>query len=217
MAAGDPKAKCGARTPRGTCGQAAGWGTPTPGRGRCKLHGGLTPGSLAKHGAEAAQAEALLLGFPVPVDPHEAILGSLRIAWGEVAYFSQRIAELRREEIMGPVVVETTRPLKMEKGAEDPSYPITERREESPQLHVWLLARQRATDRATRYAEIAIRCKISEHLLDLARQTAAQWAPVLDTMLTRLGARDHPDAPAIVADALQQLEAGPVIEGSVAA
>lgn len=38
---------CGAKTRKGwPCRRPAGWGTNHPGRGRCKLHGGASPGAL---------------------------------------------------------------------------------------------------------------------------------------------------------------------------
>lgn len=42
---------CGAKARRGgICGQAAGWGTDHPGRGRCRLHGGASAGRPPIHG-----------------------------------------------------------------------------------------------------------------------------------------------------------------------
>lgn len=42
---------CGAKTRSGTpCNQPAGWGTDHLGEGRCKLHGGSSPGRPIKHG-----------------------------------------------------------------------------------------------------------------------------------------------------------------------
>lgn len=51
---------CGApkRQGEGTCARPAGWGTPHPGIGRCKLHGGSTPSHVAS--AQAKQAEAIV-------------------------------------------------------------------------------------------------------------------------------------------------------------
>lgn len=55
----DPR-HCGApkRQGGGTCTRPAGWGTPHPGIGRCKLHGGSTPTHVAA--ARQVQARAAL-------------------------------------------------------------------------------------------------------------------------------------------------------------
>jgi hypothetical protein len=52
--------KCGAdkRQGEGQCGRPAGWGTPHPGVGRCKLHGGSTASHV--EAAQQAQAQVLL-------------------------------------------------------------------------------------------------------------------------------------------------------------
>lgn len=211
---------CGARTRGkggGTCERVAGWGTSHRGVGRCRQHGGASPNAMLAGGAELARREALLMGHPVPVDPTEAILGCLRIAWGEVHYYSLRIDELRPDELMGPVVSLHRRPRKQEKGAEDPSFEVVETTEDAPQLNAWNRARDQAMDRVVKYSEVAVRCKIGERQIELAERLAGQLAPVVNGMLTELGVRDHPDAPQIVAKYLRMLEAGPVIEGSVAA
>ncbi len=62
---GEGKPKCGAQRPnqpRGTlCGRPAGWGTPHPGVGRCKRHGGSTQfQAVAVEKVEAERAAATL-------------------------------------------------------------------------------------------------------------------------------------------------------------
>lgn len=67
--------KCGAKKKQGDgcCKQAAGWGTPHPGTGRCKLHGGCAPSSRIA-GINAA-AEKLLYRHDAPPvsNPLEAL------------------------------------------------------------------------------------------------------------------------------------------------
>lgn len=85
---------CDARTRSGgTCRRPAGWGTPHPRRGRCKLHGGSTR-SQCEH---VAQEEALdfarnALGAEVDDDPLEAMLQAVRLASGTVAYWRTRLS-----------------------------------------------------------------------------------------------------------------------------
>lgn len=55
--------KCGAQTKKGKqCGRPAGWGTPHPGAGRCKLHGGSSTGAKTKEGKQRVSMNALKHG-----------------------------------------------------------------------------------------------------------------------------------------------------------
>lgn len=89
--------RCGGRKrddSGGTCRKPAGWGTPTPGRGRCRLHGGNTPSHRRR--AERAEAERAVAtyGLPVEVDPREALLQEVHRTAGHVAWLGQLVAEL---------------------------------------------------------------------------------------------------------------------------
>lgn len=83
---------------RTTCTQPAGWDTPHPGIGSCKLHGGSTPNHVA--GAERIKAEQAVLraqqtyGLPVDVEPGEALLGLVRVAAGVVGWLGAQVAQL---------------------------------------------------------------------------------------------------------------------------
>ena len=86
---------CGARTRAGgTCKKTAGWGTATPGFGRCRLHGGATPNGRTHAAREAAKAEAARLGAAIETDPHQALELALALVAGEVAYLRERVEEL---------------------------------------------------------------------------------------------------------------------------
>jgi hypothetical protein len=59
----DKGSKCGAKTRGGhPCGRPAGWGTPHPGSGRCKLHGGLSTGPKSTEGKKKIAANAIKHG-----------------------------------------------------------------------------------------------------------------------------------------------------------
>lgn len=78
---GHGAALCGAnkRQGEGTCAKPAGWGTPTPGTGRCRLHGGNTPTQAAAALRQVAMGEAReavrKLGFSPVGDPLTALQG----------------------------------------------------------------------------------------------------------------------------------------------
>src|SRR5262249_51693498 len=78
----------------GTCRAFAGQGTPHPGIGRCKFHGGLTPTHLTSAAGKEAQRRMGKLGAPVDVEPPEALLAVLRLSSGHVARLREEVAEL---------------------------------------------------------------------------------------------------------------------------
>ena len=88
---------CGAKTRKGTpCEQRAGHGTKHPGIGRCSKHGGSSPNAEVSGQVTLARREAQVMGQPLDMEPHTAILECIKIAAGEVQYASERIAELDR-------------------------------------------------------------------------------------------------------------------------
>jgi hypothetical protein len=91
-----PVKNCGAKkTQGGICQQPAGLGTDHLGHGRCKFHGGATPNG-EKHGAKAelnAMAERL------PVTPSEAVVGTLELVAGQLAYATLKVGELPEDKM----------------------------------------------------------------------------------------------------------------------
>lgn len=88
-------ATCGAktRTPdRHPCRKPAGWGTPTPGFGRCRLHGGATPAGKVNAARLEAKAAAAL-GAEVDLDPTAALELAVRLVGGEVAFLRGKLRE----------------------------------------------------------------------------------------------------------------------------
>jgi hypothetical protein len=89
--------KCGGKKKQseGTCTQAAGWGTPHPGTGRCKLHGGCAPSSVTA--GVSAQAEKLLYQRDAPpvTDPLSALqrLAGRAAAWEDI--IGEKVNEMR--------------------------------------------------------------------------------------------------------------------------
>ena len=205
-------ALCDAETRGGSrCKRPAGWGTSHLGVGRCKNHAGSTP-SHELHGAlELARRRAVVMGQPLEADPHEAILECIRIAAGEVRYASQQIEELEPGEEVGPVT--TTRPLKEEKGAEDPDHYVAEFG--PPALHIWIKVRHEAMDRLVNYSKIAIACGIAERQVRLAEAHAQELAERMRRFALALG---YEPADPKVRQALREAFSGPpVIEGRLAA
>jgi hypothetical protein len=84
---------CGARLGKrpGTCRLKAGWGTPHPGVGPCRLHGGMLPNVIRHHARREGEKMALQWGIELDIDPFEGILASVRMAYGAVAAFKARL------------------------------------------------------------------------------------------------------------------------------
>lgn len=78
---------------RGKCQRPAGWGTDHAGSGRCKLHGGSSPG-----GRKAAAKEAALefargaLGDAVPGSPLDAMQESVDLARGLILWYRHELS-----------------------------------------------------------------------------------------------------------------------------
>lgn len=201
---------CGAKTRSGgSCKRPAGWGTNHAGYARCKMHAGSTPSGQIAGLTELARRRAAVMGRPIDIDPHEAILECIRIAAGEVKYASDQIAELEEAEAVGPV--QTQRPLKEEKGAENPEHYVTEYG--PPALHIWIKVRHEAMDRLAKYAKAAIEAGIAERLVQLAEKQAELMAEAVRGILEDLGVADRPDAPKIVRRHLERVaKLGPGVE-----
>jgi hypothetical protein len=199
VAAADPKAPayCGAtkKSGDGHCKRPQGWGTNHPGVGRCKLHGGASPQAEVTGVVQLARREAVVMGAPIDnLTPEVALLECIRIAGGEVAYASERIAELQPEDAVGPVI--TTRPLKEEKGAEHPSERVYE--EGPPALHIWIEVRAKAMDRLVKYSEVAIKAGLEERRVRVAEAQGQLMAEAVRGILVDLGVAEDPRAPEVV-------------------
>jgi hypothetical protein len=81
---------CGSkkRQGEGLCTQPAGWGTPHPGTGKCRLHGGCVPNHLTAAVEAQARDELAVLGAPSVTDP----LTELANITGEVVAWKNAMA-----------------------------------------------------------------------------------------------------------------------------
>lgn len=90
--------KCGRPKRQGSkdpCGRGAGWGTPHPGYGACKLHGGNTPSGI-KHAAGLAAKDFArgMLGAELDGEPGEVMFEAVRLARGATMYYRLQVAGL---------------------------------------------------------------------------------------------------------------------------
>jgi hypothetical protein len=191
--------KCGAKTRAGRpCQLEAGKGTSHVGIGRCRLHGGASPQAELGGQVELARREAAVMGRPLHIDPHDAILECIRIAAGEVAYLSDKVAELEEHDALGGTTQVKTRPLKGEYGQESLGVTVEEVTVDSGALHAWIVARRQAMDRLVTYSKVALRAGIEERTVRIAEQQGQLLASAIRNILSALGVADHPDAPKVV-------------------
>jgi hypothetical protein len=180
--------RCGAKTKSGNpCGRPTGWGTGHAGVGRCKLHGGASPQAELTGQVALARSELAVMGVELPAESHEAILKCIRIAHGEVAYCTARIAELGHDEAVGQPVLTTERPRKLEKGAESKAERVIECRQESPRLNIWVVARHAAMDRLVAYSATALKAGVEERQVKIAEQQGAMVAEAFRLFALQLG------------------------------
>ena len=90
--------KCGAKTRQEDsaefCGLPAGWGTPHPGIGRCRLHGGNTGGQRIKAAKVKADQEVRKVLAELNVEPIDDPLTALSHVAGQASAWQKSTAEL---------------------------------------------------------------------------------------------------------------------------
>ena len=205
---------CGAKTRSGgTCRHTAGANTGHLGVGRCYLHGGRSPQGELSGQLVLARQEATVMGRPLPIEPHEAILQCIAIAAGEVRYASERIAELDLGDAVGPVVTTHVRPLRHEKGADSTDETVQEIRHEAPALHIWITTRRQAMDRLVQYSATALKAGVEERRVRVAENVGQALADAIRGILTELGVASDPRTPAIVRKHLTLLS-GQTVDGT---
>lgn len=176
---------CGAKKRHGGhCNMLAGWGTPHPGVGRCKFHGGSSP----THVKSAATGELrTLLGVPIEINPLDALLMCIRIRAGEVVWLGAEIEKLTKEEWVEDTMV-------------------------GKQFHLYARERQHAMNDLARYSQMAISLGIAERAVKLAEtygELIANYTKgILDELWPHMTPEGREQAPQIVRRHLIALDGG---------
>lgn len=180
----DPDEHCNARTRQGTpCQNEAGKGTQHLGEGRCSRHGGASPQAELAGVVQLAKREAAVMGRPIDVDPHDAIIECIRIAAGEVQYASEQIWALDESEATGRVTTDIDR--RAWGGEQAVSYEQTTHG--PPALNIWIAIRHQAMDRLVKYSEVALRAGVEQQLVDAATKYASEIAQMARQLAISLG------------------------------
>lgn len=159
----------------GLCQRPAGWGTDHPGTGRCKLHGGATPGAhRAEYNEARAVAELTKLGFGMtrPVDPQEEILRQLMLA-------ANRVTSLAYQYDM----------LHGEKQALDPKDEDYSKKEARLRLDMEIAAQTYDRERhwTAKIAKAALDAGVARRQVELAERQGSQIFIVVQNVLVELG------------------------------
>lgn len=194
-----PNGACGARTKSraGFCRNRAGFKTDHVGTGRCHLHGGATISGRKT----AARELALRLGAELHMEPHDALLLTVRRAANWEAYCAAEVAKLDPLEL----VVQHRHERDAYGGENATSYVDTT---SAAEMHIWLREHQKALDQLARLAKAAIDAGVQERQVRLLEQNAGELATWLGGLLDDLGVKGDKRTPAIVRKHLVLLEGG---------
>lgn len=185
--------QCGAhKKGGGTCTRPKGWGTDHQGFGNCKFHGGATKTGrkhAATQEAHAMATSGVVMGMPLDVDPHEALLHCVRITAGEVAYATSMVHKLseeealtqaRSEEYKPQVGLDTEGSIKRDLGIDKVTLA-------SQSLNIWIQVRQQAVDKLAKYSKMAIDVGVAERQVRLAETKGEEIATALKAIMSELG------------------------------
>jgi hypothetical protein len=186
------KTVCGVKKRSGGhCNMAAGWGTPHPGIGKCKFHGGSVPSHVK---AAAKEEYRLLLGTPMEINPLDAIIWCIKIRAGEVQWLTDRMHDLDEIHWVEDTMV-------------------------GKQFHLYARERQHAMADLARYSQMAISLGIAERAVKLAETYGEMLANytkrILEDLWPHLDAEGRAKAPTIVRNHLIALDGGRVDEAKM--
>lgn len=160
--------RCGAKKRNGEkCTLAAGWGTPHPGQGSCKHHGGCVRSHVRKAAKDEANAEyRKLLGTPQEMNPFEAIMWCIKIRAGEVQWLSEEMQRLEEKAWIEETIA-------------------------GKQFHIYVRERKDAMLDLVKFSEIAIKMGIAERYVRLAEVYGETIAKLIDGILGDLNLSDE--------------------------
>ena len=165
---GRDKSLCGGKRrggEGGLCTRPAGWGTPHPGVGYCKLHGGSTPAHVTRAIALEAARQVDAWGGRLDVTAPEALLELVQTKAAEVAYWNHRVAQLGEDERAGLLVMKTG-------VGEGPQGSVDTETKQSA-AHVFVVLLHKAQDQLAAYSAAAVRAGVDEALVKVAAVQAS--------------------------------------------
>lgn len=185
--------KCGGPTRAGgTCTQRAGWGTGHAGFGRCKLHGGASPG----YEIHAAR-ERVRLAPPIEISPGQGLLEEVHRSAGMVAWLEAECAQLPPESLWRGTTKQVDRDGVLET--------VTETRP-----HVKLAALYREREHFASVCDRALARGAEQQVIDVARTISGVAVRVIDKVLADLdlSAEQQARVPRVVPAAFRMIAGG---------
>ncbi|MFF7884309.1 hypothetical protein ACH40F_29180 [Streptomyces sp. NPDC020794] len=183
--------KCGAKKRQGAglCGRPAGWGTPHPGSGRCKLHGGSTKTLAVAAERERVEREA------------RQLLAEL----GEALPVTDPAGELQR--VAGEIVAMKDAAARLVQGLSSMRYVGAGGAE---QLRAEVAVYERALDRAAKVLAEMVKLGLEARQVGLAEEQGALIARAIREILgdLQLTPEQHARVPEVVPRRLRALSAG---------
>lgn len=159
---------------------------------------------------ESQKIQDTVMGVAIDIHPMDALLLTVRISAGEVAYATRKIAELRQEDEVVRPETETDRNVVGDQG-------VTWERTRNPEdLNLWVKVRQNAMDRLAKFSKMALDAGAEERRVRVAEQAGEGLAAMLRSVLDglQLTPAQEKIAPELVRTALETLESGSTtIEG----
>ena len=166
------------RQGEGTCTRPAGWGTPHPGIGRCKLHGGSTPSHVAAAEKVMAEQEAARFGLDMrEISGGEALIREVRRSAAMTDWLAARVAALPEDDLTFGVASRRLTPSPIQ--GQQPSVVVEQR----ARLHPFVLMLTQERTLLGRLAEAAHRCGIEERLLRQVELDGALIAKLVAAIL----------------------------------
>lgn len=130
-----------------------------------------------------AHEAAVVMGYPIDIDPMEGLLLVIKISAGEIAYCTDRIWELSPKKAVIKHKKVVSRASDME------SYEEVEQSNEAS-LNIWILARQSAMDRFAKFCKMAIDAGVAERQVAVAEGLGQQMGHLINSVLGELGLSD---------------------------
>jgi len=179
-------AKKRAKNGGGACGMPPGWGTPHPGTGRCKYHGGNAPTHLRKSWNDELNR---LLGAEFEIDPLNALLWLIRMSAGDTLYWRQEVVRLQtiHEQTNGKSKTAT-----VTNTDDNPWY--AEETIMGQQLVLAAKKYEQAQERLAKHAKMALDVGLNERLVRAAEMYGELISRLVEGILTTL-IWDNPNIP----------------------
>lgn len=191
-------ARCGGktRTPdkKGKpCARPAGWGTPHPGYGKCKFHGGSTKNGRKAAKKEWVDTQIAMYGDVVEIEPEQALIEELWRTNGAVRYLASFLTDGEVDEVHS----------RLKQTVKGPGNATHEGL--SVEAELYMKERQHLLH----VTKTAIAAGLATRQVEIAEQQAAMLVAVIRGVLDDLGMGDDPRVPKVVQRRLLEASAMP--------